>query len=105
MTAQECASLNEIWYARVQEFRTSGLSGPQWCGARGLKVKQLHYWNRKFREVDADASKTTWLVAKPPLVTVPPDALEVRVGPATITVPPAFDPDVLQRIVQVLASC
>lgn len=31
MTALECAALQEVRKARVQEFRTSGLSGRQWC--------------------------------------------------------------------------
>ena len=61
MTMPERETLQQIWYARVQEFRASGLSGPQWCQPRGLKVKQLHYWNRKFRTPDATASDTTWV--------------------------------------------
>ncbi|WP_053958275.1 IS66 family insertion sequence element accessory protein TnpA [Sulfobacillus thermosulfidooxidans] len=105
MTAQERETLKDIWYTRVQEFRASGLSGPQWCGPRGLNVKQLRYWNRKFPETDACASETGWLVMKTPSATDPTTVLEIRVGPVTIMGPPAFHPEMLPRIVQVLATC
>ena len=78
MTMPERETLQQVWYARVQEFRASGLSGPQWCQPRGLKVKQLHYWNRKFRTPDATASDTTWVAVNTP---APPEsALMVSVG-------------------------
>ena len=103
MTTPESETLQQVWYARVQEFRASGLSGPQWCQPRGLKVKQLHYWNRKFRTPDATASDTTWVAVNTP---APPEsALMVSVGPAIIAVRPGFDPTLLQRLVQVLATC
>jgi hypothetical protein len=103
MTTPESETLQQVWYARVQEFRASGLSGPQWCQPRGLKVKQLHYWNRKFRTPDATASDTTWVAVN----TAPPpeSALMVSVGPAIIAVRPGFDSTLLQRVVQVLATC
>ncbi len=86
MTTPESETLQQVWYARVQEFRTSGLSRPQWCQPRGLKVKQLHYWNRKFRTSAATASDTTWVAVNTP---APPEpALMVSVGPAIIAVRP-----------------
>ena len=71
MTTQERVTLKEVWDTRVQEFRASGLSGPQWCGPRGLPVKQLPYGNRKFPIADADASETTWLVLDTPPRAIP----------------------------------
>ncbi|PSR33932.1 MAG: IS66 family insertion sequence hypothetical protein, partial [Sulfobacillus benefaciens] len=72
MTTPERETLQQIWSARVQEFRASGLTGPQWCEPRGLKVKQLHYWNRKFCTADASASDTTWIAVNTPST---PDAV------------------------------
>lgn len=102
MTTAERETLQQVWYARVQEFRTSGLSGPQWCQSRGLKVKQLHYWNRKFRTADATASGTTWIAVNTP--SAPDAVLMVSVGPAIIAVRSEFDAMLLQRLVQVLAT-
>jgi hypothetical protein len=89
MTTPESATLQQVWSARVQEFRASGLSGPQWCQPRGLKVKQLHYWNRKVRTADASASDTTWIAVNTP--SAPDAVLMVSVGLATIAVRPGFD--------------
>ena len=106
MTAQERTGLAEIWKTRVQEFRASGLSGPEWSARQGLKVKQLHYWNRKFRATDAEASDTTWVVMEQARTSEGSEAaLLVTVGPATITVRPGFDPALLQHLVRALAPC
>lgn len=107
MTAQERAGLAEVWKTRVQEFRASGLSGPEWCARQGLKVKQLHYWKRKFQTPDADASDTTWVVMDEAGTTANRSgaAMLVTVGPATIAVPPGFDPQLLQHLVRALAPC
>ena len=106
MTALECAALKEIWFSRVQEFRTSGLSGRQWCAQHELKVNQFHYWNRKFSAPDAVASEAAWVALD--TSSAPNrsgEALVVSVGPAAITVRPGFDPAFLQNLVQALATC
>lgn len=106
MTALEGAKLKELWKDRVENFRTSGLSGRQWCAQRGLKVNQLHYWRHKLEPTDAVASEATWMTLDTTASAHPPgETLLVHVGPATITVHPEFDPTFLQRVVQVLATC
>ena len=105
MTQRERELLQQEWEPRVQAFRASGLSGPQWCAQSGLKLGQLHYWNRKLPS-DADASETSWVAL--PASTPSPLAYEaflVTVGAATITVPPGFDAALLQTLVRTLAAC
>ena len=107
MTARECAERQEQWKDRVEDFRTSGLSGRQWCAQRGLKVNQVHYWTRKFPATDADVAAATWVA----LDTPGPhgdrsaEALVVSVGPVAITVRPGFDAAFLQSLVRALATC
>ena len=106
MTALECAQLKEIWKDRIADFHASGLSGREWCAQRGVTVERLRHWTRKLAPTDADASEATWVaVDLAPAFERSADGLAVTVGPATITVRPGFDPALLQRLVQVLATC
>ena len=105
MMTQQTAELADMWRLRVQEFRASGLSGPQWCAPRGFKVRQLHYWNRKFRAADAEAPVAEWITVPPTAASADADALQVTVGQAVITVPSGFSPALLQSVVRALAPC
>ena len=83
---------------------------PPRCAQNGLKVNQLHYWNRKFQPTDADASGAsgaTWVTLGTASAPNRSDdtSLVVRIGPATITVRQGVDPAFLQSLVQVLATC
>lgn len=46
------AERHREWEARVAEFRASGMGARKWCMEHGVKVKQLYYWLKKFREAD-----------------------------------------------------
>jgi hypothetical protein len=109
MTALECAQLKELWRERLEDFQTSGLSPRDWCAQEGLKTHRLHYWHRKLTPVgsaDPRGSAVTWVTADALSAAAPmADALQVAVGPVTITVRPGFDPALLQRVVQALGSC
>lgn len=106
MTQRERDLLQQQWEPRVQAFRASGLSGPQWCAQSGFKLRQLHYWNRKLRPSDADASETTWVALS---TSTPPvsghETLLVTVGAATVAVPLGFNTTLLQTLVRALAAC
>ena len=106
MTQRERDLLQQEWEPRVQAFRASGLSGPQWCAQYGLKIGQLHYWNRKLRPSDADASENGWMALSTSTPTASgPETFCVTVGAASIMVSLGFDATLLQTLVRTLAAC
>ncbi|CAM3853992.1 MULTISPECIES: IS66 family insertion sequence element accessory protein TnpA [Paenibacillus] len=42
MTTSE--QLRQQWYARIAEYRASGLTLKAWCASNGCKVDQMKYW-------------------------------------------------------------
>lgn len=91
------------WEPRIQEFRASGLSGPQWCAQTGFTIGQLRYWTQKVRAAAPETSGATWIAMAPP--ESPSSGLIVRMGTLEILVEPGFNPAFLQSVVRTLASC
>ncbi|HRI70853.1 MAG TPA: hypothetical protein PK156_41755, partial [Polyangium sp.] len=52
LTRAECK-----WRCIMDEWRDSGLSGPEFCKSKGLNVKTLHVWSSKLRKIDAELAK------------------------------------------------
>ncbi|MBU2788914.1 IS66 family insertion sequence element accessory protein TnpB [Acidithiobacillus sp. VAN18-1] len=38
----------ELWRARVEDFRGSGLTVGAYCAREGIAVSSLHYWRKRF---------------------------------------------------------
>ena len=97
----------QMWESRVSDFRSSGLSGPQWCAANGVKIHQLRYWTSRFRSTEKKPAdrETQWLSVELEDLrsSRQSNVLPIRVGKATIEVSPGFDPDLLSDVVKTLA--
>lgn len=98
--------LQKTWEARVSAFKTSGLSTKEWCQEHELKINQLRYWIRKFRDAEASDTRTPqWLsveIGEP--VASDKDGLPIRIGKATIEVKPGFNPVLLTEVVKALSA-
>lgn len=40
------------WETRIAEYQASGLSVIAWCAAHDLKLHQLRYWLRKYKDAE-----------------------------------------------------
>lgn len=95
MTKEE---LRRVWSERVADFNASGLTGKEWCKARGLKQHQLWYWVKKESE---SAAGSQWVEVS---MEDPVDpGISVKVGHVSIEVRPGFDPHLLLAVTRALA--
>jgi transposase-like protein len=97
----------DYWQQRVAEYRASGQSGAAWCAAQGIKPHLLYYWVQQFASpTETSATSPQW---QPVLVSDRQPAkassnITVRVGAATIEIPPGFDEKTLADVVRVLSA-
>jgi len=100
--------LQQLWEARIAEYRASGQGAKQWCAAHNVTPRQLWYWLRKLRNrKDASPVKPTRWLPVEVCEQSPPDqgnALLVKVGQAGIEVRPGFDPALFSQVVRVLVT-
>jgi hypothetical protein len=103
------------WKKRVADWKRSGLTGPQFAASGGFSAQQLHNWASKFgvkvgrakrRPKTVGAVRFLRVVPQRPAVpaSIPPPALQVRVGKACVEVRYGFDEATLKRVVAVLGS-
>ena len=91
-----------IWAARVAEFKSSGQSVLTWCAEQDVKAHQLWYWLRKEKQESAE-NALSWL----PLDLSDAGlqiSLLVRVGRVAVEVRPGFDPKLLVDVVKTLIA-
>jgi hypothetical protein len=98
------AALRAEWQTRLTDYYHSGLSATAWCAAHDVKLHQLQYWTRRLALPEAGApADLQWapmtVVGEAPSAD---DGLQLRVGPATLTVRPGFDPALLVAVVRAL---
>jgi len=103
-------SLQQDWARRLEEYSASGLSQKEWCQGNDVPMHQFNYWRGKLKQgkitsanpIAAEGENGWWklevLPEPPPLQ----NALDVRVGAATIKVAPGFDAKLLAAVVQAL---
>lgn len=101
MTNAERQEARRLWEGLVVEFRSSEMSGPQWCAKRGYKLRQLRYWQHKLKTADASASGPQWLAVPAELVPTA-TSLTIQVAGARIDVGPDFNPELLHAVVRAL---
>lgn len=110
------------WRERVNQFRASGESMTKWCNENNLKVYQLQYWLKKYKDEDSveSNSSTKWVtvsldesISKNNLdiqekqniqKTKVHDNLSITIGKSTIEVKQGFDSNLLLDVVKVLTS-
>ena len=94
---------NDLWSARVKEFKNSGLNQSEYCKVNGYKIKQFNYWFRKFEKITSSAlaQNKNWVSISiaPQVVTEP---IILKIGAVTIEIKPGFNKDLLADVVGAL---
>ncbi len=93
------------WGRRVEAYRTSGQTVPQWCGENGIAVSTYYAWQRKvFRAVAGTAG--------PCFAEVPVSAgtfgdrlAVIRSGGIEIELCPGADKAAIHAIIEALRGC
>jgi hypothetical protein len=96
----------ELWRARVDDYRSSGLSAPKWCQKNEVTLHQLRYWVRRIRQIDQQPGGWARVEVRgdgPSGSVDGGSALTVRVGAASIDVRPGFDSSLLSEVLTVVA--
>ena len=125
--------LSNIWRQRFDEAAKSGATTKDWCLQNGFSLNQNYYWNRRLRELDAEAPSAEpgrstgrsrisaeraderrpseavsrhWLRVEPATVAAlpPSELLTVRVSGAEIDVHTGFNAALLRSVVQALGA-
>lgn len=96
----------QVWKARVVAYRASGQSASEWCVAQQLTTRQLWYWLRKFKNIEAAVTPPSrWVTVN---VDKQPEQIEtimlVKVGSAAIEVRPDYNSALLSDIVKTLQA-
>ncbi|MDO9580586.1 MAG: hypothetical protein Q7J06_08470 [Bacteroidales bacterium] len=102
MTKEE---LRKMWEARVSAFRVSGQSTTEWCATHDIKLHQLRYWLRKYKNTENSATPAQWMsIEIDSLGSNHGNSMLVRIGKAAIEVKPGFDKQLLSDLVMTLAD-
>ena len=91
----------DLWAARITEFKGSGQSVRAWCTDQGINPRQLWYWLKKEKQESAEP-KLSWLPLDLSDESLQ-NALVIRIGRVVIDVKPGFDPKLLLDVVKTLA--
>lgn len=92
------------WERLIADYRASGLSAKKWCAANHVKFHQLKYYLYRGKIGPATQSSKWLPVEMTPMEHIDTGLL-IRIGAACIEVKSSFDPNLLSRVVRVLASC
>lgn len=62
MTKKEREENRRIWFARIEEMKTSGLPQKEWCRIHEVNLNSMYYWLRKYHETEELRSQPfAWL--------------------------------------------
>ncbi len=101
MSQKDREANQALWAKRIADFKTSGLSVPQWCAVRGFKAHQLRYRLKKLEHQTPADTAVRWL---PVGFSDPEPVLTVRIGAAAIEVRNGFDPQLFITVVRTLSA-
>lgn len=99
-------SREEVWTARVNDWRSSGERVATWCERHGIGRSQFYYWLRKLSKTEGSGSvapSAQWVslhLEEPAVAEQPP--ILVKIGAAIIEVRPGFEPEVLAGVFKAL---
>jgi hypothetical protein len=100
--------LRQMWEKRIADLQSSGQSIPAWSNANNLKLHQVRYWQRQFKnQATSSESSPQWLSVKICDVNQSQpreNSLLIKVGAITIEVKSGFDPELLLEVVRTLSA-
>jgi hypothetical protein len=98
--------LRKEWEGRIAVFKASGQTQSKWCAANDLKLHQFKYWLKRIEDSNSTQNNSTqWTsVTIDEAAKAVDEALQVKVGQASIEVKPGFNPTLLADVVRTLKS-
>ena len=104
----------QVWFARVEEWRKSGLTSREFCEGKEFTNRALLWWSSEFNRRKGEkgvtgttkaprdgSSRFARVVAQP---RVRDSEVVVRVGSAEVVVRPGFDQALLRDVVRALEA-
>lgn len=52
MTKTEREENQKIWFSRIREMQSSGMTQKEWCQKNKIDLNSMYYWLRKYRETE-----------------------------------------------------
>jgi len=99
----ELEEKRRFWKRHIEEWRSSALTGADYCRHHTLSYHRFVYWNRKFSKDSNPAFIELKLPAVPyPKILPPASSLRVSVSRFQVAVDPGFDPALLRDLVYTL---
>jgi hypothetical protein len=96
------------WAARVEEWRASGKTAPEFAQGQGFESSTLRYWASRLKHSPPSLTKAVPRVrmvrvrlTPPPVMAAP---LVVGIGVARVEVRSGFDRALLRQVVEALAE-
>ena len=100
--------LRNLWHDRIIEFKQSGQTQVAFCSERGIQVKQLYYWLRKYKKEGNQKATLSggWvsLDIKKPLEHKSNSSLDIKIGKAVIEVNSGFDRILLAEVLKTMSE-
>jgi hypothetical protein len=89
---------------QVDDYHNSGLSAIVWCEMNSMKLSTLHYWLKRFKEIDQPEREQAWTTMKRIEKTTATDStpIIIRVNDFEISLHPGFEPAVLTTVIKTL---
>ena len=92
--------------AALASAAASGISGVAWSRANGVDARSLHGWRMTFQRRECAAARPGLRLVE--LVTPPTtsrSSYKIRVGELVVEIDEHFEPEVLRRLLRVVAAC
>ena len=108
MTKKSNLELRKEWERRISIYRSSGQTQAKWCEANDISIHQFRYW---IKRIEVPKSRRTTSSQWVPVEledsnaeNTNNEALQIKVGLASIEVNPGFNPSLLKDVIKVLKT-
>ena len=94
------------WRIIIDDFKKTNVTMKQYCELNDLKIHQLIYWKRKFKQKEEKSNQETSFIKVLPVIETAPiyREISIEVNKIKINIPNEFNPNHLMRILKVVNS-
>ena len=99
----------EHWRQHVEAFSYSGLTRNAYCQKNGIRVYQLDYWRKKFKNSNPSAianDRKEWVPLQ--ICEERPanksTGIQLRIDRFTVEIEPGFNPELLSQVLRIVGS-
>lgn len=95
------------WEARINDWKSSGLSKAKWCRENGVNDHQMYYWLQRINGTEVTQSKpkspqTNFLPVN--VFDEPKGSVLIHIDRMSVEVQPDADIELLARVLQIIQS-